>query len=100
MSENLSRIETGRDDDDDLVELSGGAVVVARQEHAAERVAEGLHQAQLLGHERPRRRRLHQMQLVQCAATTRTPKESVARALIHPIHGERERKEEEALACP
>jgi hypothetical protein len=52
----------------DLVELAGGAVVVAGEEHAAEGVAEGLHEAELPGHERPRRRRLHQMQLVQCPA--------------------------------
>lgn len=51
-----------------LVEFAGRAVVVARQEHAAERVAEGLNQAEVPRHEGPRRRRLHQMQLVQCAA--------------------------------
>ena len=64
---------------DDLVELAGGAVLVAREEHAAERVAEGLHQAQVLGNEGARRRRLHQMQLVQCAATE---KESIVGILL------------------
>lgn len=80
-----------------LVELAGGAVVVARQEHAAERVAEGLHEAEVPGHEGARRRRLHQMQLVQCAAGSKRSSPTGSGSI------EQERKKESCgalLACP
>jgi hypothetical protein len=86
-----------------LVEGAGGAVVVAREEHAAERVAEGLDEAQVPGHEGARRRRLHQMQLVQCAAraeaeptTTARKKPSLAGA---PAHDQCEQQNRGSRPC-